>query len=215
MRTLAFRLALISTLVAAELEAIETQTVSTPQGDVMGRVTPYGVEFLNIPFASACVRECALLCRAMAQLALYTHRSVQPCCFKRTHSRSPFELRASFVGLRAFAFVFRSARLQPPQPHAPWAPNTLNATAYGPPCPQVCLLPSCPGSVVGVEDCLNLNMCASKVTESGVRKLLRLIRKKDTLQDYLVAGCVASSLTTLLSQKDTCLLAPPTRRNCQ
>jgi para-nitrobenzyl esterase len=55
----------------------------------------------------------------------------------------------SFLGIPFAAPPIGPLRWKPPQPAAPWAPATLNATAAP---------PNCPSGTVGSEDCLKLNI---------------------------------------------------------
>ncbi|MGQ0732132.1 MAG: carboxylesterase/lipase family protein [Acidobacteriota bacterium] len=54
-------------------------------------------------------------------------------------------------------------RWRPPQPRAPWAPSTLNATVAGPACAQINLA----NAPAGSEDCLMLNIWAPATTMPG------------------------------------------------
>ena len=62
----------------------------------------------------------------------------------------------AFLGIPFAAPPINSLRWRPPQPAAPWAPATLNATVAPPPCPVI----SPPGSsgTAGSENCLKLNI---------------------------------------------------------
>ena len=62
----------------------------------------------------------------------------------------------AFLGIPFAAPPLGNLRWKPPQPVAPWAPATLNATVASPPCPIV--NPSGSSSTVGIEDCLKLKV---------------------------------------------------------
>lgn len=62
----------------------------------------------------------------------------------------------AFLGIPFAAPPVGSLRWRPPQPAAPWAPATLNATVASLNCPIV--NPPGSSSTVGIEDCLRLNV---------------------------------------------------------
>ena len=62
----------------------------------------------------------------------------------------------AFLGIRFVAPPVGNLRWRPPQPAAAWAPDTLNATATGPACPQI--NPAGSTTVTGNEDCLRLHI---------------------------------------------------------
>lgn len=63
-------------------------------------------------------------------------------------------------------------RWRDPLPHRGWAPSTLNATEFGPGCPQRCVLPPhmCPQSES--EDCLTLNIWTPRGASSSPRSVM-------------------------------------------
>ena len=59
-----------------------------------------------------------------------------------------------YLGVPYAAPPVAALRWKPPQPRIPWAPAVLNATGTAPACPQI----NPAGAMVGVEDCLTLNV---------------------------------------------------------
>lgn len=70
----------------------------------------------------------------------------------------------AYLGVPYAAPPVGDLRWKPPQPRAPWAPATLNATAAPPVCAQVNVAT---GALAGNEDCLTLNIWTPAVKSSA------------------------------------------------
>jgi para-nitrobenzyl esterase len=102
----------------------------------------------------------AIACAVAGHLSMRTGHTQGSSCFVTTVSGEVQGVDAgvscAFLGIPFAAPPVGNLRWKPPQPAAPWAPATLNATVAAPSCPFI----QPPGSTgaQGTEDCLKLNI---------------------------------------------------------